>query len=943
MPTMHPRCFVAIVLTCLAVAVPSFAAEPNSAEDDRTVVLSPFEVRTEKDVGYLAQSTLAGSRLNTNLKDVGAAVSVITLEFLRDVGVTNMRDLILFQNNAVPEFGDSASNFNANPLIGNAEWQLRIRGLPASYARNYFVWQTPTDFYNVDRIDQSRGPNSILFGFGSAGGIVNTTTKQATFGAALTDVALQVGSYDRYRGELDVNRVLVKDVLALRVNLVAEDANGWREFETYETQRGHVAATWRPTRNSTVRAEFEAGDVRDNVARPWLMIDQSAAWRDAGRPTYAAPQWSSTIVNQTWSEHLVYIENNNTLADWKNLPFSYSSTAGWAHLAMTPENLALIPIRSNPGGPAARRDTDYHTYTAIYENRLTEDFTVEAAFNHQTNDFLGFDPNAGNLTRYGYLGDATELWGDASTVTPTGDPNPYAGQLYVENNWTRRTQSTEVDNLRLTGAYEWDGGRAGRHRLAGLFERSWRDYLRREDAEVFLGRPFAPEAEFDSNRVFRRYYIQPGVQSSIRVPTWERALTDVVDVVSGRRLTSGWAPNQEINNSEQVQDTLMAAVQSRFFGDRLITTLGYRHDVMDYSTQLTARNPTTGQLELGSTRVEREFRADTETAGAVYHVSPQFSVYGNFSNSRNLPNVNQRIINQGIPPMPEGVGSDFGVKLDLLDGRLYATVGYYTTDVKNTSEWGNINANITALNTRVLQALETAGRISAADRSARIIDANAYLEDRKASGWEVSLVANPTPTWRLSANFSTNEVEKENIMNEVKAWADENTAFWLSRGGSDFLLGGGDWDTIGNQVGWLYQFTIDNARFFNGKPARGERKYGANFWSHHRIPTGPLEGLSFGIGGRYQSANIIGVDLTTSRIIEGREIALLDAALGYDFRLKLGAREVPVSLQLNVNNLLDSDRYQVYTTAWWDTTASTPERIGLQEPRRYSFTARFSF
>jgi iron complex outermembrane recepter protein len=936
---------LALVPASQAQTTPPPATTPAVPEEE-LIVLSPFEVVTTQDVGYLAQNTLAGSRLNTSLKDTAAAISVLTPEFMKDIGATSMKDVILFQNNAVPEFGDSAANFNANPMIGNPEWQLRIRGLPASYARNYFTWRTSSDFYNVERIDQSRGPNSILFGFGAAGGIVNTTTKQANFRKNAGEVVLTTGSWNRYRGSLDVNRVLVPDTFALRLNLVGEDSDGWREFESYKGKRGHLAGTFRINKTSSLRGEVEVGDVKDNVARPWLMIDQTAPWRAAGSPTYNAAQWSSNIVNQTWSEHLVYIENNNTLADWKFLPFSYSNDRGWAHLAMTPQNLAIIPRESNPGGPAATRETDYNTYSVFYENQVSDAFSFELAYNHQSNDFLGYDPDAGNLTRFGYLGGATELWADASTVTPTGAANPYAGKFYVENNWTRRTQTYESDNVRATAAYKLDAGKFGTHRIAGLYERAWSDYYRREDSEVFVGRPFDSAAEFDSNRVFRRYYIQPGNTAEIRVPTWQRALANVTDPISGRALTSGWAPNQDINNADQTQDTFLIAWQGMFFNDRLVTTAGYRRDVLDYFTVGTSRNAA-GVLALDAMKpFSREFKAGTTTLGGVFHITKQISVFANHSNSRDLPNVNQKIIGVGIPPMPEGTGSDFGLKFDLFNGKAYATASYYTTDFENTSEWGNIFSSVTGLNNRVLERLAAAGLITAADRSARILDANAYLEDRKAEGWEFTFVANPTSNWRVSANFSINGVVKENIMNEVKAWADTATAYWLSKAPGSFELGGGSWDTLSANIGWLYQFTIDDARSFNGLPARGERKYGANLYTHYSFSDGPLKHWYVGGGGRYQSANTIGMNRTTPSnptVIKGKTLYLADASIGRWFEFDVRGRKLSVDVQLNVSNLFDSERDQVYTTAYWDTSSSIPERIGLQEPRKFTLSATVKF
>ena len=49
----------------------------SEGTEDEMIVLSPFEVNASRDVGYLAQNTLAGSRLNSELKDTASAISVM--------------------------------------------------------------------------------------------------------------------------------------------------------------------------------------------------------------------------------------------------------------------------------------------------------------------------------------------------------------------------------------------------------------------------------------------------------------------------------------------------------------------------------------------------------------------------------------------------------------------------------------------------------------------------------------------------------------------------------------------------------------------------------------------------------------------------------------------------------------------------------------------------
>lgn len=58
------------------------------------VLLDPFVVSEDDNVGYSANSTLAGTRINTALRDVGASISIITPEFLNDTASTNIGELL---------------------------------------------------------------------------------------------------------------------------------------------------------------------------------------------------------------------------------------------------------------------------------------------------------------------------------------------------------------------------------------------------------------------------------------------------------------------------------------------------------------------------------------------------------------------------------------------------------------------------------------------------------------------------------------------------------------------------------------------------------------------------------------------------------------------------------------------------------------------------------
>src|ERR1017187_5981722 len=68
--------------------------------EDETINLSPFEVTARRDVGYQATESLAGTRIRTDLRDVGSAIQVVTKEFLQDIGATDSLSLLQYTTNA---------------------------------------------------------------------------------------------------------------------------------------------------------------------------------------------------------------------------------------------------------------------------------------------------------------------------------------------------------------------------------------------------------------------------------------------------------------------------------------------------------------------------------------------------------------------------------------------------------------------------------------------------------------------------------------------------------------------------------------------------------------------------------------------------------------------------------------------------------------------------
>ena len=279
--------FVALTTTpmLLAQAAPQPAAQASGDED--MITLSPFEVTSDKDTGYQASQTLAGTRIRTDLKDVGSAIGVVTKEFMQDIGATDSATLLQYTTNAevagthgtYAGMGNGQTLFEGNSISTNQ----RLRGIGAAdNTRDYFLTDIPWDSYNVDRIDIQRGPNSILFGLGSPAGIVNASTRSAEF-RNMGSAELKVASYGSVRSSLDINQVLIKNQLALRLDGLWSKEKYQQKPSEQKDQRLAGALRWDPKLfgpdfSTSIRVKGEKGKIDANKPRTSTPYDSVTPW-----------------------------------------------------------------------------------------------------------------------------------------------------------------------------------------------------------------------------------------------------------------------------------------------------------------------------------------------------------------------------------------------------------------------------------------------------------------------------------------------------------------------------------------------------------------------------------------------------------------------------------------------------------------------------------------
>lgn len=306
---LFPALLICAAAGPLAFAQPAPGAPAPARPEDDTVVLSPFVVTSTQETGYLATSTLAGTRLNTSLKDIGAAVSVYTPEFLEDINVSKLEDILAYTMST--EGGGQNGNFsgivgeNSAGVRDDPSSVNRVRALAqATRTRDFFASDIPSDTFSFGTLTVSRGPNAILAGVGNAGGIMDAALRKAVFNNNYRLVS-RFSSYGSHREELHLNQVLIPKRLAVRLDLL-NDKQFFRQEPAYaKDQRFYTAVNYNvlePKRGSflgrgTFRGNFEKGKIEGVPPDPLTPTFTVGQWFNATTPKYQWWGYGTPLVN----------------------------------------------------------------------------------------------------------------------------------------------------------------------------------------------------------------------------------------------------------------------------------------------------------------------------------------------------------------------------------------------------------------------------------------------------------------------------------------------------------------------------------------------------------------------------------------------------------------------------------------------------------------------
>lgn len=238
-----------------AQAVPVAKPAPG---DDSVTVLSPFVVSADADDGYASTESASASRFKQKLKDIPQSISILSDQYLKDIGAVDLADVL-------PQLGATVSGGTRN----QDTFSIRGFNVQETYLdgiRDVQEWGGG-DFVHVQQLEVIKGPSSNLYANPKGlGGIINRVSKMPR-DKQWQQAALTIGNYSNYHLTADITGPInASKSLLYRVNAAFRSVEYNRDFK--DMQRLFIAPVleWRlsPTTKITFLGEFMRQETQED-------------------------------------------------------------------------------------------------------------------------------------------------------------------------------------------------------------------------------------------------------------------------------------------------------------------------------------------------------------------------------------------------------------------------------------------------------------------------------------------------------------------------------------------------------------------------------------------------------------------------------------------------------------------------------------------------------
>ena len=849
--------------TNIVAQTPPTTGTATAKTAEEPTLLSVFTVNEETNLGYASMQTTSGTRTVQELKNVANSISIVNAELIADIGATNINEVSKYFVSG--EESQSPAGFQVTVHRGISTGSGSLR--------NGWIWYSPQDTYVMERVELLRGPNAFLYGEAALGGGSNNITKRGLFTRDFSRVKVTGGgggpssetslsNYNLRRVELDFNRVIKRDNLAVRLASVASNGAGWDDNASSRTRGLYGAVTYRPFRSTQVDVMVER-TLTTNVRAQGLFTDQFSY---------------TTRTTLTNANGLVYVPATGQI-------YRATGQVRSAGSGLTIVDPTIVPRGFQVTGPNNTHRDNFNS------------FSIEVSQKIGRNLNLLFSGNAyqRKTDLYGQAVGAA-VYRDLSPLLPSGATNPNFNRLYTEYQRTDVFSGNIVRDMRLSAVYDFTTSWTKQQIVANLqqhqdtpkaqsgakfgeyIDPANPNFVGTVDSAVSLAANTTSRATFTNNRFFRRYYLSDGDSGQLAgemtgrpgVSTWYPDLGGAVGA-SNATFRRFYTPSVGVGAS------------GSYFNDHLFTLVGFRQDHFNMRTEWGVVQALPGytwnnNYIPGQSQPSPQFynvKADGSNYGAVLRINSMVAFSWNRGKSFQMSvGDGSGLFTPGqVQTIPRGQGQDASIRLTFLGGRLDVNTTYYDNFQPN--------ARISPAPNVAIQDELTAIFGAGFNR------AGTDYQTLKTKGYELELVANFTRNWRLMVNAATNKLALTERLPQLKG-------FQAAAKGQS------------KATPLLDAFLLT---FPEGVPNGGYTKTRANLLTRYDFRQGTLKGFYLGGGVNWRQptfrGNAILVQGGTAQALWSPSYTVVNLLAGYRTKLM----EHPITFALNVDNALNREYY----------------------------------
>ena len=228
-------------------------SEETSQADEKPTDQAPgpnISVIVEETLPMIAGVSSVAAKQSNSLLQTPAGVSVVSHPLFRSQDAVVLSDAL-----------KNVSGINLQSNFGVHDYFL-IRGFD-SLSSGLVLTDGALEpeaayyhLYNLEQVEVLKGPGAFLYGGNPLSGTVSLVRKQPQFSTFFQGAAT-LGSFETFRGRFDLNLGRDDSPVAFRLNLMGQDAAGYRDYRDNRQVAVNPALAWRLGEHSRLDLNFE--------------------------------------------------------------------------------------------------------------------------------------------------------------------------------------------------------------------------------------------------------------------------------------------------------------------------------------------------------------------------------------------------------------------------------------------------------------------------------------------------------------------------------------------------------------------------------------------------------------------------------------------------------------------------------------------------------------